>query len=331
MPDVHLSHSVCVGTVVATDAIIYPDAVGGDIGCGISTLRFEGDPERVHQGAAALMERLRRSVPILRHRQRQPLPTHLMGALSNPAIERMRDRDGAVQFGTVGRGNHFVEIQSDRAGSIWMSVHSGSRAMGPYIQRHHARGEARSLGLRGDSERGRAYLHDHDWAVDYARLNREQITLVVGALLMRLFDLRPEEASHVDCTHNMVRPETVAGKRLLVHRKGAISARNGEQGIIPGSMGAATYLVVGRGCESALNSSSHGAGRMMSRTEARRHIGVARLRKETAGVHINDRVEARLVEEAPSAYKPIAAVMRAQGELTKIVGVLHPVLNYKGV
>jgi tRNA-splicing ligase RtcB len=335
MPDVHLARDVCVGTVVATSRRIYPQAVGGDIGCGMAAVRFEGGADLLcgEKAAAALLSGLYRELPAFRH-ARSALPVALSESpLSHPRLEKLKHRDGRVEFATLGRGNHFLEFQSDEEGALWLMVHSGSRAMGPSIQEHHLARTSKDpsgLGfLEADSVDGRNYLADMEWATAYAEASRREMVEKASRLMESLFGSGKAEASFVSCLHNHVRRETHLGNDLWVHRKGAVSAREGEPGVIPGSMGTPSYHVEGRGCEEALCSSSHGAGRALSRSEARRLISVTQLRQEMNGMWYDHRLAPRLVEEAPGAYKDITKVMRAQGDLTRILRKLRPILCYK--
>jgi tRNA-splicing ligase RtcB len=340
MPDVHLAEDVCVGVVVATTRRIYPAAVGGDIGCGMAAVRFECGADAIasESSAARVLTALYRDVPVLVHPRsaiERPLPDGLEDApLSAPPLDRRRRRDGRIEFGTVGRGNHFVEFQSDDEGALWLMVHSGSRAMGGAIRDHHLRGaqiDATGLAfLDSESDAGRAYLLDHDWALRYAEANRRALTDAATASVLRLFGATADATSLVRCAHNHVRSEVHDGARLWVHRKGAIPAGDGEAGIIPGSMGTASFHTMGRGLAASLRSSSHGAGRAMSRSDARRRIKLRDFERDVEGVWFDRRLARRLVEEAPSAYRDIGKVMRAQRELTRVVRRLRPLLVYKG-
>ena len=171
------------------------------------------------------------------------------------------------------------------------------------------------------------YLSDLDWAGQYARYSRQRILAAVAALLHQLLDAELVAGTWLDCDHNHVRAETHGGRKLWVHRKGAIPAHTGQPGFIPGSMGTSSYRVEGRGCPASLCSSSHGAGRQLSRTQARKRITPSAFRRQVRGVRFDTDRAARFIEEAPMAYKDITAVMRAQSELTKILGELKPVLN----
>lgn len=338
MPDAHLAEEVCVGTVTATTRRLYPAAVGGDIGCGMVALRFRADADLLadRDRAARLLAALYRRVPHLVHptAEAPPLPEDLLDApLSAPALESLKHRDGRVEFGTLGRGNHFLELQRDEEGGLWLLVHSGSRAMGPAIRDHHdARAERGASGLRSleaDSDEGRAYLADAVWAGRYASASRARMVDAAAALLADLFGVEPDAASRVEVDHNHVRREEHGGRELWVHRKGAMGLAAGSPGVVPGSMGSPSYHVEGRAHPDALASSAHGAGRALSRAEARRRIPARQLLREATGVWFDHRIADRLREEAPSAYKDIGAVMRAQRDLVRITRRLTPVLAYK--
>lgn len=339
MPDVHLSREVCTGTVLATRQRLYPQAVGNDLGCGMAALRFECPAALFgeERAAARLLAGLYRTVPALRHPRatlRARLPDGLMAAeLSHPQLEKLKHRDGRVQFATLGRGNHFLEFQADQEDGLWLMVHSGSRAIGQAIATHHLRqaqpANTGLLYLDAESEAGHAYLRDLCWACSYAEQSRHAIMDAVAALMKELFNIETDPASILHCNHNHVRRETHFGTEFWLHRKGAVSAAAGEPGIIPGSMGAASFHVRGRGNDRSLCSSSHGAGRRLSRTEARALIRPEALERQLHGVWFDHRLAHALLEEAPAAYKDIHDVMRAQRELTRIVRQLRPVLSYK--
>jgi tRNA-splicing ligase RtcB len=341
MPDVHLAEDVCVGTVVATRSQLLPAAVGGDIGCGMAAVRLSSVSAEVledRQRAAKVLAGFGRRIPAIRHaRGSAPaLPEALSKKeLSAPSLQKAKDRDGCDEFGTLGRGNHFVELQSDEAGELWLMLHSGSRAMGQLIRDHHlARATEGHRGLKmlpAESETGVGYLRDMEWALDYAQANRRALLLAAAEVVSDALDATVDESSTINCHHNHVRSEEHFGERLWVHRKGAIPASEDEAGIIPGSMGAPSYHVTGRGEPEALRSSSHGAGRLFSRSEARKRISVRTLERELGGIWFDHRLSEQLRDEAPSAYKDIGAVMRAQRDLTRITRKLRPLLSYKGV
>lgn len=349
MPDVHLSKDVCIGCVLATRTRIYPGAVGGDLGCGVFALPFGptssggGGPGRAAQCilrdpglSSRLLEDLAQAIPSIRRKRAvegQEISELFSRRLSHPSLDREKERNGRVQLGTLGRGNHFLELQTDEEQRLWVMIHSGSRSIGPVIRDRHLREAPVSKTglpfLAVESASGRDYLDDLAWALDYARMNRRVMAEAVEGILRRRLDLEADWRSGFDCHHNFVRQELHREESLWVHRKGALSARSGELGIIPGSMGTPSFHVVGRGETSSLCSSSHGAGRAMSRTEARRGIRARDFRRQMKGVHFDEKAEATLLEEAPGAYKEIGRVMRAQRDLVRTVRRLDPLLNYR--
>lgn len=256
-----------------------------------------------------------------------------LGELSDAALRKRVARDARVEFGTLGRGNHFLEVQADERDGLWLMVHSGSRALGPAVRDHHlARGEPVGKGLvaLASDGAGAAYLHDHDLAVAYARANRRAIATAAAMALCEALGVEVDWQTWVDVVHNSVQREPHASGHLWVHRKGASPAHRDEPGLIPGSMGSHSYHVVGRGCAAALCSSSHGAGRRLARGAALRAIPTREFARSLQGVFCERHLLPQLRDEAPAAYKDIAAVMRAQRELVRIVRRLCPVLVYKG-
>lgn len=337
MPDVHLANEICVGTVIATTRLIYINAVGGDIGCGMTAVAFDcGADVLNHETAAArMLDGLYRDVPANRRHVALPWPEQLnQAAPADPALATVAQREGRVQLGTLGGGNHFLEFQEADDGRLWVMVHSGSRAMGQAIRgaylRHTMITATGFRALDADSPAGAAYLAAAAWAVEYASANRRAMADAVVALLGKLFAVRVLDGSFMNCAHNYVRREEHFGRALWVHRKGAMSAAEGEAGIIPGSMGTRSFHVEGRGCDEALRSSSHGAGRAMSRHKARAAVSARLLHQQMRGVWFDHRLANNLREEAPKAYKDVSAVLRAQKELTRIQRTLRPILCYKG-
>jgi tRNA-splicing ligase RtcB len=279
---------------------------------------------------------LYRDVPSNKHRTRRELPSELrVLPLSDPRLEKVAQRDGSVQLGTLGRGNHFLEFQADEEQRLWMMVHSGSRAMGQAITNHHLQSaEGKSSGLLFvdvERESGRAYLSDVDWAREYAAANRQAMLRAAEAILAKRFSVTVDWSSLIQSDHDHVQRELHFGEELLIHRKGAQSARSDEAGIIPGSMGTATFHVAGRGLAESLTSCSHGAGRRLSRDAARRQISVQRLERELGNVWCDRRRLRQLRDEAPSAYQDIEKVIQAQRDLVRVVRRLRPLLTYKGV
>lgn len=339
MPDVHLAQDVCVGVTLASREEVFPAAVGGDIGCGVATMRFHAEAAAISstRDALRILEGLYAAVPQNRRLAEGDGLCHtevLDEPLTAPRLDKMRRREGRVQFATLGRGNHFIELQQDDEGALWVMVHSGSRGMGPAVRDHHlqrASPRGKLHALLGASDEGREYLADMRWALAYAAANRNEMLQRVCAVLRETLAIEPDVESTFGCHHNFVRRERHFDEDLWIHRKGVISAVSGERGIIAGSMGAPSFHVTGRGHVPALCSASHGAGRALSRTEARRSIGARELDRQLAGVWYDRRRAAKLCDEAPGAYKDIASVMRAQRELVRIHRRVRPILSYKGV
>jgi len=337
LPDVHLASDVCVGAVVATTHLVYPAAVGSDIGCGMATVALDASAELLADElrAGRLLAALYRHVPSNRHAARRDLPAECDAPLlSHPSLRALANRDGRVQLGTLGRGNHFLEFQADADQRLWVVVHSGSRGLGQAITRQHTRESPAVRGLvclDTQSAAGQAYLADVAWARHYAAANRLAMLRAVEAILRDEFAIPLDWSTLVHSDHDHVRREWHFGELLWVHRKGAQPAEEGAAGIIPGSMGTATFQVEGRGCPEALKSCSHGAGRDLSRSAARRSINASALERQMRGIWFDRRRSAALIEEAPGAYKEIGQVLRAQGDLVKIVRRLEPRLCYKGL
>jgi tRNA-splicing ligase RtcB len=341
MPDVHLANDVCVGTAMATRRLVYPAAVGGDIGCGMLAVGFAAaaaDLVRDPQMAGGMLRALRERVPSQRRHRRliAPLPEALRPTdLSHPSLVATFNDVGRLQLGTLGGGNHFIELQADEADDrLWLMIHSGSRGLGQAVMAHHlARATIRSasmLALDADTAAGQAYLNDAEWACRYAQANRAAMARDVMALLSEIAGMRAIENTTIGCDHNHVRCEEHFGQRLLVHRKGAMPADIGLAGVVPGSMGTLSFHVEGRGCSESLRSSAHGAGRLLSRHAARQRFHRGDLRQQMGDVWFDPRLADALREEAPRVYKDVRAVMRAQAELVKVTRALRPVLVYKG-
>ena len=357
MPDVHLGIGATVGSVIPTLKAIIPAAVGVDIGCGMmackTTLRAEDLPDNL----APLRAAIERAVPHGRSPgsrdpgawQKTPGAVDTAWAQLEPAFtELCRDYPKLAKanhhkhLGTLGSGNHFIEVCLDEAGAVWFMLHSGSRGVGNAIgtmfielakrdaMRHQANLPDRDLAY---FEEGSRYFGDYvravGWAQRYAALNREvMMRRVIEAAKTVLRKSFQSHIEAVNCHHNYVQREHHFGKDVHVTRKGAVSARKGELGIIPGSMGAKSFIVRGLGNEDSFCSCSHGAGRVMSRTQAKKLITLDDHIKATA--HVECRKDADVVDESPAAYKPIDAVMAAQADLVEIVHTLRQVVCVKG-
>jgi tRNA-splicing ligase RtcB (3'-phosphate/5'-hydroxy nucleic acid ligase) len=339
MPDVHLAEDVCVGLVVATSHLIYPQAVGGDIGCGMLAVGFDVDATALKDPGVAggVLAGLGRAVPARRRNRREAIATPLELAnatLSHPSLEAIRRKEGLIEFATLGSGNHFIELQRDEDGRLWLMVHSGSRGIGPAIRDYHTeRAESVGGGLRAldaTGQHGTEYLADAAWARSFADASRKAMAAQVGAVVESVLGARLCWETIITTDHNHVALERHGGRELWVHRKGSMPAGLGQAGVLPGSMGNASFHVEGRGHEPALCSSAHGAGRALSRAAARARVTDRDFRRQMKGVWYDYRLSDKLRDEAPAAYKDIKAVLRAQRDLVKVTRALRPVLIYKG-
>ena len=343
MADVHLGVGATVGSVVAMKGAVAPAAVGVDIGCGMGAVRTNlgaGDlPESLHR----LRCDIEAAVPVgfSMHREAVPSPAAAelwaeFGGLSDKVQGLFRRAE--LQLGTLGGGNHFFELCLDTQDRVWIMLHSGSRNIGKELAEIHI-ARARKLAHNRDlpdkdlavflagTEEMRAYRRDLFWAQRYARVNREtMLELAVGVLRRHFPVMATEEA--IFCHHNYVAEEEHYGQEVLVTRKGAIRAGRGELGIIPGSMGTRSYIVRGLGNPESFHSASHGAGRRMSRGEAKRRFTVKDLIRQTEGIEC--RKDGGVLDEIPGAYKPIERVMEDQRDLVEIVTELRQVLCIKG-
>ncbi len=356
MPDVHLGIGATVGSVVPTRGAIIPAAVGVDIGCGMAAVRTTLRAGDLPDSLAPLRAAIEREVPVGNgpggdHRRERDMHGARARIASDDArATRIRERHPQIRFdkldrqiGTLGGGNHFIEVCLDEDDAVWVMLHSGSRGTGNligsyFIQRARELLAQRVLGFHVPDKdlafflEGEPLFDDYveavSWAQDYARLNREaMLERVLQAMRGGLPPFRLGKTA-VNCHHNYVQRESHHGESLLVTRKGAVSAREGELGIIPGSMGTRSYIVRGRGSADSFHSCSHGAGRVMSRTEARRRITLDEHRRATA--HVECRRDAAVIDESPAAYKPIDAVMAAQRDLVEVVHTLRQVVCVKG-
>ncbi|HEY5960388.1 MAG TPA: RtcB family protein, partial [Polyangiaceae bacterium] len=330
-----------VGTVLASRQGLYPDAVGGDIGCGMLAVPLNAQFASLRRGknAQLALDCFARRIPVNKWPERRLLPDSVRARV-NSTFSSLLEHDGAVQLGTLGRGNHFLELDYSERGEVWLLLHSGSRSLGPKVRQHYrqlamqagpAFGHAAVPGLLAEGQLGRDYLEACELALCYADENRRQLLSLALESLSDSLGVEGVTSEPISCVHNFLRHEDIDGTRLWIHRKGALSARAGELGIIPGSMGTESFLVEGRGNPLGLFSSSHGAGRARSRGDAFRRVTVRQLQREMGSVAFASEASKLLVDEAPSNYKPIGAVMRAQRELTRIRERLRPWVVYKGV
>jgi len=357
MPDVHVGKGSTIGSVIPTVGAIIPAAVGVDIGCGMiaarTSLHARDLPDHLHGLRSAIEKAVPHGKTFGRRDQgawddvpgsADKIWRQLAGrfkAITDkyPRLEKTNNRH---HLGTLGGGNHFIEVCLDEADRVWFMLHSGSRGVGNAIgnlfielaqadmRQHLANLPDKDLAY---FEEGSRHFDDYveavEWAQDFARHNRELMMLAVVAAARKVLG-RPFEASleAVNCHHNYVQREQHFGREVLVTRKGAVSAQKGQLGIIPGSMGAKSFIVRGLGNEESFCSCSHGAGRVMSRTKAKSRFTVEDQRRATA--HVECRKDKEVIDEIPMAYKDIDAVMRAQRELVEVVHTLRQVVCVKG-
>jgi tRNA-splicing ligase RtcB (3'-phosphate/5'-hydroxy nucleic acid ligase) len=351
MPDAHLGKGATVGSVIPTLRSIFPAAVGVDIGCGMIAVRtqFEVGDLREHASLAPLREAIERAVPLSAGRYNARLGASAAARVAE--LEKLAEADGVdpdrfagtwrLQLGSLGSGNHFIEITLDELGRVWTFLHSGSRGVGNKIAQAHI-GVAQRLMERywislpdrdlaylvEDTPEFWSYIRDLRWAQRFALLNREEMTDRVVAVLADVLGEPVVEHERINCHHNFTQPERHFGQDVWVSRKGAIEAAAGLPGLVPGSMGTASYVVVGKGNRLSLNSSPHGAGRRYSRTAARKVFTQEDLRTAMAGIEYRD--TDAFVDEIPSAYKDIDQVMDDARDLVEIRHTLRQVVNVKG-
>jgi len=358
MPDVHSGIGATVGSVIATKQAIIPAAVGVDIGCGMNAVRLTLTADELPDTLARLRSAIEAAVPVgfdqheaskVRGSAHERTARQLSDRLDrivgkHPGVMKMQRKFAQTwicQLGTLGGGNHFIEVCLDQDQRVWVMLHSGSRGLGNVLgryfiaaarkdmQRHHVNLPDKDLAYFSEgSDLFDDYVEAVQWGQDYAWLNRREMMRLILEVLQR--DLPPfaVDGEAINCHHNYVAQEEHFGEHLFVTRKGAISAREGELGIIPGSMGVKSYIVRGLGNAQSFHSCSHGAGRRMSRTQAKRRFNRFDLAQQTAGVEC--RKDAGVVDEIPGAYKDIDQVMANQSDLVEIVHTLKQVLCVKG-
>ena len=354
MPDVHGGIGATIGSVIATHKAIIPAAVGVDIGCGMAAVRTSLTAEQLDERVLKkVFDQISRDVPVGRNQHKderalteaaRPFDAQLTAMTQkHPQLLKAFGRfsNWVNQMGTLGGGNHFIEVCLDEAGQVWVMLHSGSRGIGNAIGHYFI-----ELARR-DMERWFIQLPDRDlayfpegsehfddyvaavsWAQSYARENRDQMMMLVSAALARHLPAFEATMTVVNCHHNYVEREYHFGENVWVTRKGAIRARAGDLGIIPGSMGARSFIVRGLGNPDSFCSCAHGAGRRMSRTAAEHSFTVADLTAQTQGVIC--RKDKGVLDEIPGAYKDIDQVMANQSDLVEVVHTLKQVVCVKG-
>jgi tRNA-splicing ligase RtcB len=360
MPDVHWGIGATVGSVIPTRGAVIPAAVGVDIGCGMMAAETDLHARDLPDNLKGIRSAIEKAVPHGR--------THHGGrgdagawreipARNNEVWQTLKPRYDAIlekhrkldrgnhsnHLGTLGTGNHFIEVCLDEAENVWFMLHSGSRGVGNRMGSYFIEVARRDMEkffihlpdkdlayFSEGTEHFDDYVEAVEWAQDFARWNRHLMMEQIVSAVRDSGDVRPfvAELKAINCHHNYVARERHYGQSIFVTRKGAVRAREGDMGIIPGSMGARSYIVRGKGSMESFMSCSHGAGRAMSRTEAKRRFSVEDHKRMTEGVEC--RKDAEVIDETPAAYKSIEAVMAAQSDLVEIVHTLRQVVCVKG-
>ncbi len=338
MPDAHVANGVAVGTVFATHNVVVPSALGGDLGCGVAAVRFEGAASEIDTVMLRrILLALTRAIPTgdTTHRRATSVSPIFDGRLSTRSLEHACNRLYSKHLGTLGGGNHFLELDRDTNNGLWLMVHSGSRGLGGVIAEHHQKvaavGGANALGgLRTDEKPGRSALSDCAVAFEFAKRNRTAMLEVAADIVTQATGKALSAQSAIDVHHDFVQLESHGGEELLVHRKGAIAAARGTTALIPGSMATASYLVQGLGEPLSFASASHGAGRVMSRREARERIRPKALERMMRRVVFDASKMESLVEESPAAYREVTEVLEDESDLVRPRLRLEPMLVLKG-
>ncbi len=359
MPDVHVGIGATVGSVIPTQGAVIPAAVGVDIGCGMMAARTSLVANDLPDNLEGVRAAIEKAVPHGRDVGRGKRdsgswgdpPPAIVAAWSTLAdrfdritekYPRLKNTNNLIHMGTLGTGNHFIELCLDEGNRVWVMLHSGSRGVGNAIGSFFielAKQDMRKWFINLPDEdlayfpEGTDHFDDYveavGWAQDYAALNRRMMMAnVIAALRSVIAKPFDAELEAVNCHHNYVQRENHFGRNILVTRKGAVRAAEGVMGIIPGSMGAKSFIVRGLGNKEAFDSCSHGAGRVMSRNEAKRQVSLAEHVADTEGVEC--RKDESVIDETPRAYKPIEAVMAAQKDLVEVVHTLKQVVCVKG-
>ncbi|MET9469174.1 RtcB family protein [Streptomyces sp. NPDC006544] len=353
MPDVHYGKGATVGSVIAMKDAVCPAAVGVDIGCGMSAVKTSLTANDLPGDLSGLRSQIERAIPVGAGMHREAVdPERLYGFSVEGHADlwkrfdylsdavKFRHERAMRQLGTMGGGNHFWELCIDESGSVWIMLHSGSRNIGNELADFHigvARGLSHNQGLvdrdlavfLAATPEMRSYRDDLFWAQEYAKYNRAVMMSLSKEVVRKEFrKAKVSFAPEISCHHNYVAEERYDGMDLLVTRKGAIRAGSGDYGIIPGSMGTGSYIVKGLGNEKSFNSASHGAGRKMSRTAAKKRFSTKDLAEQTKGVEC--RKDAGVVDEIPGAYKSIEQVIDQQTDLVEVVAKLKQVICIKG-
>lgn len=332
MPDAHTGYSLPIGAVVATEGVIVPSWVGYDIGCGMCALPTSFDSDLVRGKSEEIFNEIYRRIPVGFAVNGYPAETYLTrDGLSDVGRLAFDKRKGLLGIGTLGGGNHFIEIGEDESKKVWIIIHSGSRGVGHGIATEYMRlasndGKVREghFGLNTTSDLGRSYIIDQAWGLEYALDNRKEMMRRVVSSIKEHTEGVGEFSDLINRNHN----HADLKDGLYIHRKGATHAEEGMMGVIPGNMRDGSFIVRGKGNPESLWSSSHGAGRVLGRKQAKRELDLRDFESEMTGVKA--RVDEGTLDESPMAYKDIFEVMRLQEGLVEIIHHVRPIINIKG-
>lgn len=333
MPDAHAGYSLPIGAVVATDNVILPAWVGYDIGCGMCALPLTYSGEQIRERAQDIFHQIYRDIPVgFAHNQEDTPWEHDIPMSAK--VQQIFAKNGLRQLGSLGGGNHFIEIGEDQHGEVWIIIHSGSRGIGHAVATHYMReasgdGKAREghFGFYADSDYGTLYRMDLEFCLAFALENRkEMMRRIVGAIHHVLRD--GNNGADWDRLINRNHNHAELKDGLWIHRKGATHAEEGMMGVIPGNMRDGSFIVRGKGNPDALWSSSHGAGRVLGRKEAMRTLNLDDFKATMTKVVA--KVDHDTLDESPFAYKDIFEVMRLQADLVEVVAHVRPIINIKG-
>jgi len=330
MPDAHTGYSLPIGAVVATDSFVLPSWVGYDIGCGMCAVPTSFTKAEIEKHAEAVFNSIYRAVPVGFNHNKQDSAWDYAQLPRTRALDSIFQKNGLKQLGSLGSGNHFIEIGADESEQIWITIHSGSRNIGHSVATHYmklaAGGKAREghFGFSTRSKEGREYLKDLAFCLEFALANRFEM---IGRVVR---EIQHYCAGEADWDRLINRNHNHADEKdgLLIHRKGATHAEAGMLGVIPGNMRDGSFIVEGKGNKEALWSSSHGAGRVMGRKAAKRTIKLKQFVDSMYGIVA--KVDRHTLDEAPFAYKSIEAVMRLQRDLVTVLHRVRPIINIKG-
>lgn len=333
MPDAHQGYTLPIGGVVETDSMVFPSFVGYDIGCGMCAIMTDFRASDIRFKAQRIFSQIKRNIPVGFNKHSVAVPeVDMLDSLSDTMFDIYNKKSGHLQLGTLGGGNHFIEIGEDERGSVWIVIHSGSRGVGHGCATHYMKmaspnGKASegNYGFNVNTPEGKGYIEDMNWCLHFALLNRQVMIRLVLDSIRQCGIEGGQFGDMINRNHNHA--ESKDG-RYWIHRKGATHAEEGMFGIIPGNMKDGSFIVIGKGNEDSLCSSSHGAGRVLGRRKAKETLDLDEFKLTMDGIIAT--VDTSTLDESPFAYKDIFEVMALQDDLVEIKTHIKPILNVKG-